>query len=520
MSTPTDQEDLLRVDQPEQLKKWQQSRLEQVVAKFEQKTRSKPTHIICSPGRVNLIGDHIDYHGFPVLPIAIEKSIWIVCRVEANTEQAGEQDTSRAIQLFNSDEANFPAWSGKHTFAYGPQLIKSYKWYHYFLCAYHGTLATQLLNVAACEVFEHANRQCSSIEAVQALDDKFNLADLGQLQILIDSDLPPAAGLSSSSALVCGSAVATMLLLEPKIQTQIKCRQLADECSKFEHLVGIQGGGMDQAVIMTAQEGFAKFVNFYPKLSCDNVHLPSQIVWLVSHCGVECAKAATSGYNTRVLETKLGAAMIVKKMQKSTNISHSINLDRSITLREVKDFLFKDMQTSECVEYIRTQVFNNINDYSFDEICSLLELTKDQLVQSFNISEQLLAEYSSDKKLQILNRCEHVWEEADRVVKLKSICDTTTDIGMLGNLMTQSHYSLRDKYDCSHPALDRLVSVALDAGALGSRLTGAGWGGCIVSLVEASKSEAVFARLEKVSKFTFQTEPQKGCQIIKIGAEE
>lgn len=515
-----------------------EKRLREFIKVFHETTRSKPDYIVCSPGRVNLIGDHIDYHGFSVLPMAIKQSIWMGLSFGKLPTNQGEPK----LQLFNKDQDKYPPWTGEHSFVYGHQLSKSHKWQHYVLCGYHGVLATQLLGIQPSDVYSHARQLANSNGLLSEAD--LLLEELKQMKILVDSDLPPASGLSSSSALVCASAIATSLLLrhnpdifqtspsEPtakpsdhtnnsnnpriNINKQLDKRlldrqRLAESCSKFEHLIGTHGGGMDQAVIMAAQKDYAKHVEFTPKLRCDNVQLPSDTVWLVSHCGFSYPKAATSGFNSRVLETKLGAAIIAKASPRSPQLP----LDHTITLGAVKRYLHKELTTQELISHMRSEkVFNGVNEFTVEQICARLELTRTELIQRFNISEDLLNVLQD--KLQLLNRCEHVFEEADRVERFKSICDTTTDIGLLGQLMTQSHYSLRDKYDCSHPALDRLVSVALDAGALGSRLTGAGWGGCVVTLVEASKCDTVFERLREVSAFTFRTEPEAGCKVIQV----
>lgn len=76
---------------------------------------------------------------------------------------------------------------------------------------------------------------------------------------------------------------------------------------------------------------------------------------------------------------------------------------------------------------------------------------------------------------QLSDRAVHVFEEAKRVRDFKQVCEEqNVDVQKLGLLMNESHASCRDLYDCSHPALNELVETAVNAGALGSRLTGAG----------------------------------------------
>ena len=63
--------------------------------------------------------------------------------------------------------------------------------------------------------------------------------------------------------------------------------------------------------------------------------------------------------------------------------------------------------------------------------------------------------------------------------------------------MFESHYSCSILYECSHPQLDQLVALSKKYGALGARLTGAGWGGCIVALVPNHLVDGYIAGLEK-----------------------
>jgi len=77
-----------------------------------------------------------------------------------------------------------------------------------------------------------------------------------------------------------------------------------------------------------------------------------------------------------------------------------------------------------------------------------------------------------------------------------------------GELMTASHRSLREDYDVSTPALDRLVELAISRGALGARLTGAGLGGCMVALALPDRVDAV------VDALTASSDVREGCVFV------
>lgn len=94
--------------------------------------------------------------------------------------------------------------------------------------------------------------------------------------------------------------------------------------------------------------------------------------------------------------------------------------------------------------------------------------------------------------------------------------------------MTESHESLRDLYECSHPQLDRLVEISHNGSALGARLTGAGWGGCAVALVSPDHVNEFISYLkenfhrelginDKFDTLVFATFPNTGASIHYTG---
>ena len=94
----------------------------------------------------------------------------------------------------------------------------------------------------------------------------------------------------------------------------------------------------------------------------------------------------------------------------------------------------------------------------------------------------------------------YVLLEMKRVTKLKEIL-ITGDIKELGNLLDESHKDFTELYDGSVPEVEKLIRICKEAGSLGTKMTGLGWGGCVVSIVELSKIDEFIEKVENVSKY-------------------
>ena len=186
---------------------------------------------VAAPGRVNLIGEHIDYHQLPVLPMALARSIRVAF-------------TPRADARIRVTSGNY----GHREFAWTPHLtpVARGDWENYLRAA------------------------------AQAIAGKWGV--MNGIDAEIASDLPPAAGLSSSSALI----VAFTLALLRANGRHASFSELMEILPDGEQFVGTRGGGMDHAASLASRQGHASLIGFVP-LSVRHVPIPPDWGFLVAH---------------------------------------------------------------------------------------------------------------------------------------------------------------------------------------------------------------------------------------------
>lgn len=421
-------------------------RLQNLKNAFETKFGESPLFYAYAPGRVNLIGEHIDYCGYSVLPMAIEPNILAAVSVTS----------SGTITLANTN----PQYKDFTVLCSEDIAIDrdNPKWHYYFLCG------------------------------VKGIQEKFGITHLAGMSCVVDGTIPPSSGLSSSSALVCCAGLVTM----EANQKSLSKVALAEICAKCERYIGTEGGGMDQSISFLAERGTAKLIEFQP-LRATDVKLPTGAVFVISNCCVEMNKAASSHFNIRVVECRIATKML----------AHARGLDsgRLLKLAQVQTELRASLE--EMLALVDKVL--HPEPYSREEICKTLGITSEQFS-----TELLSANTQHVTHFKLYQRAKHVYGEAQRVLRFKSVCDSepAESVRLLGDLMNQSHVSCRDLYECSCPELDQLVNICLKSGAVGSRLTGAGWGGCAVSMVPNEKVESF---LQAVRESYYLPDPRRAA---------
>lgn len=357
-----------------------------------------------APGRVNLIGEHTDYNEGFVLPIALHLQTCVALALRTDGVARCWSTSRDQVVQQTLDEV-------------GPGRVRGW--------------AAYPLGVA------------------WALRERG--VDLPGFDLLVDSDVPSGAGLSSSAALECAVALALNDLSGAGLsRTDIA---LAGQRAENE-VVGAPTGIMDQMAAMHGAAGSAVL------LDCRSLAVERVPLGL-----------GGTGFSLLVLDTR-------------TSHAHA-------------DGEYGDRRRS-CEAAASTLGVKALRDATVEQVDG---------------AAQALGDLGH-------RRAHHVVTENARVLDTADLLRAGR-VGEVGPLFNASHDSLRDDFEVSCPELDLAVSAARDAGALGARMTGGGFGGSAIALVPADTSGRVrdevvgaFAAAGYTEPDVFTVEPADGARRV------
>ncbi len=321
-----------------------------------------------APGRVNLIGDHTDYNGGFVLPMAIDRATWIALRARPDRRVVCYSEGFQQTLEFDLDHLERGRGWGEY--------VKGVAW-----------------------ALEESGRRLQGWEGAVA------------------GDVPIGAGLSSSASLELAAAAAFIQVADLRWDP-VEMARLAQRAEN--EWVGMNCGIMDQITAAAGRAGHALLIDCR-STETSPVPLPSGVVAMVMDTATR-RDLVDSAYNQRRAQCEAGAR--------------------------------------------------------FFGVPMLRDLTEERLVAEGGGLDEV-----------VLRRCRHVVTENGRTTAAARAM-AAGDPAEVGMLMDQSHRSLRDDFAVSTPELDTMVTTArrID-GCHGARLTGAGFGGSAVALVDAGRAE-------------------------------
>jgi galactokinase len=352
----------------------------QILASAFRARFGRPPRVFRAPGRINLLGEHTDYNGGFVMPMAIDRATWV-----AAAPRADRIVTARSIAYPDAAQIDLDVVAHRRT----------------------GRWTDYLAGIAA------------------ALDRSTRLTGA---DLLIASDVPVGAGLSSSAALetACGYALLTIA------GTVVDRTRLALEAQRAEHeFVGTLCGIMDQFIACHARSGHALMLDTRD-LTTTWLPLPASVRVLACNTMVR-HELASAEYNDRRRECETAVRRL-----------------------------------SELRPGIRS-----LRDVTAEDLARAGDLLPDR----------------------ILRRCRHVISENQRVLDAAAALGAG-DLAAFGRLMRASHASLRDDYEVSCRELDVMADIAsATPGVYGARMTGGGFGGSVVALVNTDDAAAAAAAI-------------------------
>lgn len=409
---------------------------------FIAKYGDRPAVLSSAPGRINLMGRHIEHRGGSVNMMAIEQRTWFLAAPReddivhiANLDPAFPEAEFRISDFFHSNIQTFK-----------PSNITTASWLDFLD-------KPEIRSDLASSRGHWMNYVKGAVLRFQMATD----APLVGMDVMAVGDIPVAAGLSSSSAVVVATAEALVALNALNLRT----REFVDLCGEGEWYVGSRGGAGDHAAMKCSREGMVTHLKFKPFEIGEAVRFPKTHSIVVVNSGEMAKKSegARETFNARIrdYETAFGD---IKRHYPELPIAY---------FRDIAFLPDKDCEKA---------------------LACLTGGVKG--VATFGVKECRRAEAC----LELLRN---------------------GDYEGLGRMMRESHDGDRigkGEYECSTRKIDALCDrLNATPGVLGSQLVGAGLGGCVIALVQADKAESVIADLSRDGYSAFVCTPSRGSAV-------
>ncbi|WP_459235750.1 galactokinase [Oerskovia turbata] len=400
----------------------------------------REVRVYAAPGRVNIIGEHTDYNAGLCLPIALPHRTYVALRPR----------TDSVVRLVSAQEPG-ASWTGRLEDV-APGAVTGW-------AAYVAGVAWAL--------GQHLEATGGSAAQVRGFD------------AVVDSCVPYGAGLSSSAALECSVAVGIDDVAGLGLAATDAGRAvLAAAAVRAENeIAGAPTGGMDQSASLRCAPGHALLLDCRPGL--DPVDAVEQIPFDLE----------ADGLALLVIDTRAEHALVDGQYaQRRATCEEAASTLGLANLRELADAVIAEAEraargTSGATDAAATPAVpqppadrsarGEAEGIRSEAFAGALGAALDRLPD--DVSRR---------------RVRHVVTEIARTQDLVALlrAGRASDVGPL---LDASHASLRDDYEVSSLELDLAVEAARDAGALGARMTGGGFGGSAIALVPAERASAV-----------------------------
>lgn len=462
----------------------------QVVEAFARAYGPSRKMVLCrAPGRINLMGRHVDHRGGFVNVMAIGREVLLA---------AGPRQDD-AVRLHNLDGRSFPEREFRIS-----DLLREASWSEWIDFVNSHTVRA---------VLESARGDWSHYARAPLLRLQHECRDvlLRGMDCMLDGDIPMGAGLSSSSAMVVAFATAAVALNALDVQTS----DFVDLCGEGEWFVGSRGGSADHAAIRTAHRGKVSRIGFFPFRTTGEVPLPADLRLLIAHSGAIAVKSggARDTFNQRVASYELAELFLRRNWPPAAGIEHFRDLAPAHLGLQPCD-IYRALARLPIFP-TRRRLMRLFGRPDRDRLEAIFATHADpdrydlRGVALFGISEVLRSEAFADAvaagDLQRIGRFMRTSHDGDRVVRFDESPrprphNVRLSDAVLERLAARNADLLDQtgRYACSTEAIDHLVDIARGTeGVIGAQLAGAGLGGCMMILARDSALEPLQRRLRR-----------------------